>query len=189
MIYPEAFKIRLTHLAHCRELADANANGTGVNLACGSMVRFFLRIEQDGRVAEAAFRSNGCGHSRAAADVLAAWVNKKRLVDLHGLDGAEMLDAIQSELTKIPSENIACVAAATSALKDAFADYRARRIEEFRGEDTLICTCFGVTEARIEDLIAKSQAKSVEQITSACNAGGGCGSCRMLIQEILDSVL
>lgn len=189
MFYPEAIKIRLTRLVNCRELADANANGAGVNLACGSMVRFFLRIEKDGRVAEAGFRSNGCGHSRAAADVLAAWVNDKRLVDLHGLDGAEILDVIQNELNKIPSENTACVAAATSALKDAFASYRARRIEQFRGEDTLICTCFGVTDARIEDLIARSKATSVEQITSACNAGGGCGSCRMLIQELLDSVL
>lgn len=189
MIYPDAIKIKLARLAHGGELADSNANGTGVNLACGSMVRFFIRVEKDGRVADAAFRSNGCGYSRAAADVLAAWVNDKRLEDLHGLDGTELLDVIRDELGNIPSENTACVAAATSALRDTFANYRSRRIEDFRGDDTLICTCFSITDTRINDLILRSQATSVVQITSACNAGGGCGSCRMLIQELLDAVL
>ena len=189
MAYSEKIVTRLTKLAYCRELPNTNAEGIGVNLACGSTVRFFLQVDKGGRVFDATFRSNGCGHSRAAADVLAEWVTNKQLVDLHGLDNTELNDIIQNELGEIPAENSACIAAATSALKDAFANFRSQQIEEFRGEKALICTCFGVTEEKIENLITTSQPTSVEQVTDLCNAGGGCGSCRMLIQELLDSVL
>lgn len=189
MTYSKHIVTRLHNLADCRELPDSNAEGTGLNLACGSTVRFFLRIEETGHVADAAFRSSGCGHSRAAADVLAEWVRDKQLIDLHGLDNSELNDVIHRELGEIPSENFACVAAATSALKDAFISFRSLRREEFRGEKALICTCFGVTEERIEELITTSKLTSVEQVTDLCNAGDGCGSCRMLIQEMIDSVL
>jgi NifU-like protein len=170
-------------------LQDANAAGVGVNLTCGSTVRFLLRIEEHGRIADAAFRSNGCGYSRAAADVLAGWITGKDLADLHGLDERELRRVIQTELGKIPATNAACVGCAASAVRDAFADLRTRRIDDFRGEKALICTCFGVTDERIESLIAGSSLTSVEQVTAICNAGSGCGSCRMLIQEMLDSVL
>lgn len=189
MSYPESIAAKLSCLTHCRELEKATAEGVGVNLACGSTVRFFLRIDEGGQITNVAFRSNGCGYSRAAADVLAELVTNEHLVDLHGLNVARMKDAILSELGEIPDENIACANAATYALKDAFANYHTLRREEFRGENVLICTCFGVTEERIEDIITNSQLTSVEQVTDLCNAGGGCGSCRMLIQELLDSVL
>lgn len=167
-------------------MQNANANGTGVNLACGSTVQFSLKIDESGRIADAAFRSNGCGYSRSAADILAVWIAGKDLADLHGLDERDLRGVVKTELGEVPGTNAACIACATSAVKDAFANFRARQIEEFRGEKALICTCFGVTEERIEDLITKSQATSVRQITDACNAGGGCGSCRMLIQQMLD---
>jgi NifU-like protein len=180
---------KLANLEHCRELPDSNAEGIGVNLACGSTVRFFLKIDGGGRIIDAAFRSNGCGYSRAAADVLADWVTNKQLVDLHGLNEAELNGVVGCELGEILPENFACVNAATSALKDAFANFRALSIDEFLGTEALICTCFSVTEQRIEDLIATSHLTSVEQVADLCNAGRGCGSCRLLIQEMLDSVL
>lgn len=189
VVYSESVIAKLASLAHCRELPNANAEGIGINLVCGSSVRFFLCVQESGRVADAAFRSNGCGYSRTGADILAEWVTDKQLVDLHGLADAELICYIRSELGEIPDGNSACIAAATSALKDAFADRRSRQIQEFRSGEALICTCFGVTEERIEDLVAKSQLTSIDQITAVCNAGGGCGSCRMLIQEMLDSVL
>ena len=71
------------------------------------------------------------------------------------------------------------------AIRNALAAFRAEKISEFHGESPLICTCFGVTEEIIEAHAAT--AVSVEEIGDATNAGTGCGSCRMLIQEILDA--
>jgi NifU-like protein len=75
---------------------------------------------------------------------------------------------------------------AFSALRAAFSDHRARLIGEFTGERALVCTCFGVTEETIERYIAGGAAESVDDVSKATRAGGGCGSCRMLIQEMLD---
>ena len=39
----------------------------------------------------------------------------------------------------------------------------------------------------IEDVICRMRLRTVDEISINTNAGSGCGSCRMLIQEILDS--
>ena len=74
------------------------------------------------------------------------------------------------------------------ALQNSFADFRVSQIEEFAGEKALICTCFGVSEETIEHLIKEKSLETVEEVTNGCNAGGGCGSCQLLIQEIIDTV-
>jgi NAD(P)H-nitrite reductase large subunit len=65
-------------------------------------------------------------------------------------------------------------------------DFRAFQIEEWSGEKALICTCFGVSEETIENLVKENSLETIEEVTAACNAGGGCGSCQPLIQEIID---
>ncbi|RMG02109.1 MAG: (2Fe-2S)-binding protein [Acidobacteria bacterium] len=72
------------------------------------------------------------------------------------------------------------------ALKSAFAELRRKQIQEFSGEKALICTCFGVSEETIESVVKEMAAETIEQVIEACRAGSGCGSCRPLIQEIID---
>ena len=47
-----------------------------------------------------------------------------------------------------------------------------------------VCSCFAVTDAQIESLIAEG-ATSLDQVTAACRAGGDCGSCRGQIADML----
>ena len=49
----------------------------------------------------------------------------------------------------------------------------------------IICHCFDVTKKAIIEAIKKG-AKTVEDITQATYAGGGCQRCREQIQKILD---
>jgi NifU-like protein len=67
------------------------------------------------------------------------------------------------------------------------AEYRRHRIEEFQGEKALICTCFGVSEETIVNVIAENDLTDVDEVSGLCRAGSGCGSCRMLIAELIDS--
>ena len=53
-------------------------------------------------------------------------------------------------------------------------------------EDDVICNCFQVTESTIRSHISKSDVTKVEDVTSACEAGGNCGSCHILIQLFID---
>lgn len=123
----------------------------------------------------------------AAADVLAEIVGENDIADLHGLDRNGLVDAVAAAVEGIPDERGQCVDVCIEALRAAFAELRRRRVEEFAGERALICTCFGVSEETIESLIARNRPTSVDEVTAACRAGGGCGSCRMLIQEMLDA--
>ena len=186
--YPEKIAERLNSLRHTGVSVGVNAVGTEANFSCGSFVRFKLSIDAKSQyVVGANFSSNGCGYMLAAADVLAEAVVNKHLGDLHGLNTAELSALIRDQLDETPKDRRDCIDAATSALRVAFADFRTRQIEEFHGEKALICTCFGITEERIETIIEQNAITSVDQVSRRCNAGSGCGSCRMLIQEMIDS--
>ena len=52
--------------------------------------------------------------------------------------------------------------------------------------DEIICKCFQVTESRIRSYIAKNDVKEIKDVTSACEAGGNCASCHILIQLFID---
>ena len=47
-------------------------------------------------------------------------------------------------------------------------------------------TAFHVPERTIEREIQARSLTTVAEVTRACNAGGGCGSCHQLIQEMLE---
>ena len=53
-------------------------------------------------------------------------------------------------------------------------------------DDEIICNCFQVTERTIRSHIEKNNVAQVEDVTSACEAGGNCGSCHILIQLFID---
>ena len=53
-------------------------------------------------------------------------------------------------------------------------------------ENEIICKCFQVTENTIRDYISENDINQVEDVTSACEAGGNCGSCHILIQLFID---
>ena len=53
-------------------------------------------------------------------------------------------------------------------------------------EEDIICDCTGTTKAKIKQLI-ENGANDLDKISSATGAGTGCGSCDVLIMEILDA--
>jgi len=108
------------------------------------------------------------------------------LTELHSFDRQFLESEIENEIGKFSEHRTHCLNLTTKTLQIALADFRRLQIEEFAGERALICTCFGISEETIEKSIAENSLETVEEITDACNAGGGCGSCQPLIQEIID---
>jgi len=122
----------------------------------------------------------------AAADVLADWISGRELKDLHGSETDDVRLRVGSILGDFPEQREHCLETSISALHKAFADYRNRRLDEFRGEKALICTCFGISEESVEKCIADNNPETTAEVAKLCRAGSGCGSCRMLIQEMID---
>ena len=52
-------------------------------------------------------------------------------------------------------------------------------------QENIICTCTGTTKEKIEQLIDKG-ADDLDKISSATGASTGCGSCDVLILELLE---
>jgi NifU-like protein involved in Fe-S cluster formation/bacterioferritin-associated ferredoxin len=170
------------------DLSTANTSGTSANFDCGSFVSFDLSIDPVSKtIVTSRFRTNGCGFMVAAAGVLAEIIVDKYLTDLHGLDRDVLESEIARHLGAFPLARVSCGAACIEAMRAAFAVYRKSQIGEYSGEKALICTCFGIAEETVEDLILNKRVNSIEDVGEICNAGRGCGSCRMLIQEMLDT--
>ena len=123
----------------------------------------------------------------AAADVLCGWLHGKTLWALHGLTDRELFGAISNELEAFPAERVQCTCLVFAALRQAMSLHRERLVEEFQGEKALICTCFGISEESIVTAINEYGLTKTEEVAEKCRAGSGCGSCRMLIQELIDA--
>ncbi len=52
--------------------------------------------------------------------------------------------------------------------------------------DDIICQCHRVTESTIRNAIATGRLDDIGSVTEACEAGGGCHSCHILIQLFID---
>ena len=185
--YPPKISEKLKAPRGAGELPNRNAVGTGAGFRCGTFIRFFLRIEGDAKIIVAArYKTSGCGFLIAAAEVLCGEIKNKKLAELHGSDKNSLKNRIENELGEFSAHRQHCLDVCLDALQKAFADFRASQIEEFAGEKALICTCFGIAEYTIENLIETESLETVGEVTARCGAGGGCGACQPLIQEILD---
>jgi bacterioferritin-associated ferredoxin len=49
-----------------------------------------------------------------------------------------------------------------------------------------VCHCRAVTDRTLDAAIG-SGARTVEEITKVCGAGGGCGGCHFILQALLDA--
>lgn len=186
-VYPAKINDRAAAPKFASQPAAANAEGVAASFTCGSFVRFYLDIDPTSLVIrEIKFCSNGCGYAVAIADQMAEKLTGRRLADLHGLDHAAGLEAAEREFGVLPAGRNQCAEICFSALAAALADFRAKRVQEFVGEMALICSCFGVGEDTIERAIETYGLDTVEGVAARTNAGSGCGSCRMLIQEMID---
>jgi NifU-like protein len=185
-VYPDKVSKRCWSPKFTGQVSRADAEGVAVAIECGTYVRFRIDVT-DGTVAGASFASNGCGFMMAAADTLAEYLQDKQLIELHGLDTNELMSVVITGTDLLPPDRKHCAATVVDAVREAFAAYRRSRLEEFRGDRALICTCFGISEDTIENIIRERGAVTTDEISRLTNAGRGCGSCRILLQEMIDS--
>jgi NifU-like protein len=175
-VYPKQIADAIREPKFCRVVDAPNAIGVDAKFDCGCFVRVEMRIDAaHSTIGEIGFWTNGCGYMVAAAETIGSKLLGGSLLDLHG--------DIEINL----SDRLACSEAVVRAVKNAFADHRSRLLEEFSGEKALICTCFGVTEETVEDFVRSARPNGVREVSEDLRAGSGCGSCRMLIQEIIDA--
>ena len=107
------------------KLDDKDANvGTGMvgAPACGDVMRLQIRVNDDGVIEEAKFKTYGCGSAIASSSLLTEWVKGKTLEDAALIKNS----AIAEELA-LPPVKIHCSVLAEDAIQAAIKDIRKKQ--------------------------------------------------------------
>jgi nitrogen fixation protein NifU and related proteins len=110
---------------------DDAAVGTGMvgAPACGDVMKLQIRVNQDGVIEDARFKTYGCGSAIASSSLVTEWVKGKRLEEAAQIKNTQ----IAAELS-LPPVKIHCSILAEDAIKAAVEDYRKKHAAEGRKE-------------------------------------------------------
>ena len=169
------------HFFRPRNVGDASEPSfvaRAASMECGATLRVSIQIDEEHRISQAKFKAAGCTALVAALSILT-----ERVTGMTPADAA----AIARESSVQDVKGVDCAKLACDALVAAIQKYSDAVRQEWNGDEALICTCFCVSERVIENEIAQRGLSTVREVIQACNAGGGCGSCHPLIQEMLEA--
>ena len=95
--------------------------GTGIvgAPACGDVMKLQLKINDDGVIEEATWKTFGCGSAIASSSLVTTWVKGKTIEEAEVIKNSE----IAQELS-LPPVKIHCSVLAEDAIKAAIQDYR-----------------------------------------------------------------
>ena len=101
--------------------ADDESVGTGMvgAPACGDVMRLQIKVNADGIIEDAKFKTYGCGSAIASSSLLTEWVKGKNLDEAEQIRNTEIAEELA-----LPPVKIHCSVLAEDAIKAAIADYR-----------------------------------------------------------------
>ena len=170
------------------KIDDADAIGIAGSLSCGDQLKIYLKIK-DGIVTDAKFQTFGCGSAVASSSMLTEMIIGKTIDEVKKITNKDIAD----KLGGLPPEKMHCSVMGYEALEDALKNYGHDDmvdLDDLREEavrEKIVCTCFNVTENLIWDAIKQNGLKTVEEVKNYTKAGGACGKCKALIQDIIDT--
>ncbi|DAB18880.1 TPA: Fe-S cluster assembly protein NifU [Candidatus Gastranaerophilales bacterium HUM_19] len=182
----------LEHYRHPRNVGkidNADLIGEAGSLACGDSLKLYIKL--DGSVIkDAKFQTFGCGSAVASSSILTEMIIGKTLEEAKKITNKDIAD----ELGGLPQEKMHCSVMGQEALEDALKKYYGKEeIEKEAGlsqnGDKIVCTCFNVTENQIWEAIKVNGLKTVEEVTNYTKAGGACGRCKGVINDIIETYL
>jgi NifU-like protein len=168
------------------EIENPDGIGEVGNITCGDALRLTFKLDENGKIKDAKFKTFGCGSAIASASALTELIKGKTLDEAAGVTNAD----IAKSLDGLPREKMHCSVMGQEALEAAIAFYRSggKKTAPPVKEGTVVCTCFNVTDKEIERAIIDNKLKTIEDVTNFTKAGGGCGGCHEQIQAILDKI-
>lgn len=105
---------------------DAADDSVGTGMvgapACGDVMRLQIRVNDDGIIEDAKFKTYGCGSAIASSSLLTEWVKGKNLDE-----AGEIRNTQIAEELALPPVKIHCSVLAEDAIKAAIKDLREKR--------------------------------------------------------------
>jgi len=102
---------------------DAEDIGTGMvgAPACGDVMRLQIKVNAQGVILDAKFKTYGCGSAIASSSLLTEWVKGRSLDDANNIRNTDIAEELA-----LPPVKIHCSVLAEDAIKAAIQDYRGK---------------------------------------------------------------
>ncbi len=105
---------------------DKNAAGVGTGLvgapACGDVMKLQIKVNEQGIIEDAKFKTFGCGSAIASSSLVTEWVKGKTLEEAASIKNTQIAQHLA-----LPPVKIHCSVLAEDAIKAAIDDFRAKR--------------------------------------------------------------
>jgi len=103
---------------------DDSHVGTGMvgAPACGDVMRLQIKVNDDGVIEDAKFKTYGCGSAIASSSLLTEWVKGKSLEEAAQIKNTEIAQELE-----LPPVKIHCSVLAEDAIKAAISDYKEKQ--------------------------------------------------------------
>ena len=97
--------------------------------ACGDVMKLQIKVGADGRIADAKFKTFGCGSAIASSSLATEWVKGKTLDEAEKIKNTEIAQHLS-----LPPVKIHCSVLAEDAIKAAIKDFREKQETKVPGE-------------------------------------------------------
>lgn len=90
--------------------------------ACGDVMKLQIKVNDDGVIEDAKFKTYGCGSAIASSSLLTEWVKGKTLEEAGQIKNTEIAEELA-----LPPVKIHCSVLAEDAIKAAIEDYQTKK--------------------------------------------------------------
>ena len=94
----------------------------GWNSACGDVMKLQIKVNDDGIIEDAKFKTYGCGSAIASSSLLTEWVRGQSLNEVEKIKNSDIAEELA-----LPPVKIHCSVLAEDAIKTAIADYKGKQ--------------------------------------------------------------
>ena len=182
--YTEKLKEHFFNPRNVGEIESPDGVGEVGSLACGDALKLTFKLDENGKIKDAKFKTFGCASAIATSSVLTEMIKGKTIEEAAKVTNKDIADYLGG----LPEQKMHCSVMGREALEAAIENYQTGGKKKHELEGEVVCTCFGVTEKEITRVITENDLTTVEQVTNYCKAGGGCGGCQGEIEKMLEKV-
>ncbi len=115
----------IDHYENPRNVGSFTKSDAGVGTgmvgapACGDVMKLQIKVNEQGIIEDAKFKTYGCGSAIASSSLVTEWVKGKTLDQAESIKNTEIAEELA-----LPPVKIHCSILAEDAIKAAVADYR-----------------------------------------------------------------
>ena len=117
----------LAHYERPRNVGSLDSGNTDVGTGlvgapeCGDVMKLQIKVDDDGVISDAKFKTFGCGSAIAASSLATDWVRGKSINEAEELSNVDIVEELS-----LPPVKIHCSVLAEDAIKAAINDYKSK---------------------------------------------------------------